>query len=318
MVRDPEATQPVSLVIVHPREVDRGDFEAISRRVREIAPCVRPTVVRDGRNRLRRIWLTRRPTMVFSTRPLRRFRPLRGRIFQGHVLGKAGEYRALEALGVPVPRWALLTERERPDLSGFGPYVVVKPDQAARGADVRIYRRGRVRWKPRRARRGVGHGNDDRIVQDFVYTGPWPVSYRVVTLFGHALLCFRIQGSRERAPLRERYAFTPEWSEGHGSVVSNGNGCDIELEIDREVIELAEKAHAAFPEIPLLGFDVVREQPGGRLYVLEVNAGGSTWHFSTPDALRLRREKGLDPYRQLDGLQVAARVLAERALATAE
>jgi hypothetical protein len=216
-----------------------------------------------------------------------------------------------------VPKWELLTERSRPDLSAFGPYVVVKPDLGGKGADVRIYRRHRVRWKPREARSGAGRGNDDRIVQDFVYTGPWPTSYRVVTLFGHALLCFRIQVSRMRAPLQGRYGFTPEWSKGRGSIVSNGRGCNIELEVDREVIDFAEKAHAAFPDIPLLGFDVVREQPSGRLYVLEVNAGGSTWHFSTQDVLRLRREKGIDPYGQLDGLQVAACVLADRALATA-
>jgi hypothetical protein len=327
---DPGARSAVSLVIVPPPEVDRADFEEIRRLVRQLAPQVRVTLLRDGRCRLPRIGWTRRPTMLFSPAPLRRLKPARGRIFQGRLLGKANEYRALEAQGIPIPRWALLTENERPDLSSFGPYVVVKPDLGGRGADVKIYRKGRVRWKPREARRGAGWGNDDRIVQEFVYTGPWPVSYRVVTLFGRALLCFRIEASHERAPLRDRYGFTPAPSGSArapggslgerlpGTIVSNGRGCDIDLRTDREVIELAENAHAAFPEIPLLGFDVVREQPSGRLYVLEANAGGSSWHFSTRDALRLRREKGLDPYTQLNGLAVAARVLAERALATAE
>jgi len=239
-------------------------------------------------------------------------------VFQGDHLGKGNECRALAALGIPVPRWSMLTDHESPDLSEFGPYVVVKPDMSGRGADVKIFRRNRVRWKPRESRRGAQSGNDDRIIQDFIYTGPWATSYRVLTLFGHAILCFRLQVSRERAPLLNRYGFTPEWSKGHGSIVSNGSGCDIDLEIDRDVIEFAEKAHAAFPDIPLLGTDVLREQPSGQLYVLEVNPGGATWHFSSPAMKRMRQKRSVDPYAQLDGLRVAARVLVDRALATAE
>ncbi|MGI9590478.1 MAG: ATP-grasp domain-containing protein [Myxococcota bacterium] len=313
-----DAADPVQLVLVPPGTVYRADFETIARIARELEPRIRPVLVSDRRHRLRRLALARRRTMVFSPSPLRRFRPLRGRVFQGEVLGKANELRALDAHGIPVPRWALLTEHERPDLSDFGTYVVVKPDMAGRGADVKLYRRDRVRWKPREARRGAWSGNDDRIVQEFIYTDPWPISYRVVTLFGHAILCLRLQTSRERAPLRERYGFTPEWSKGHGSIVSNGQGCDITLEIDRDVIEFAEKAHAAFPEIPLLGTDVVREEPSGQLYVLEVNSGGSTWHFSSGAADRLRKAGDYEPYGQLDGLRVAARVLVDRALTTAE
>ena len=49
---------------------------------------------------------------------------------------------------MPIPKWALMTKTKRPDLSNFGDYVVTKPDHGGRGAEVKIKRRGRVRWKP--------------------------------------------------------------------------------------------------------------------------------------------------------------------------
>ena len=39
---------------------------------------------------------------------------------------------------------------------------------------------------------------------------------------------------------------------------------------------------AAFPQMPLLGCDILEEQETGMLYGIEVNAGGNVWHFSSP------------------------------------
>ena len=175
------------------------------------------------------------------------------------------------------------------------------------------YRKGKVRWKPRQVE-CFSTGGADRIVQEFVYTGPWPVSYRVVTLFGEALIAYRIEADNARRPLPDRYAF----KEASGiTIVSNSKGCSILLHEDEEVIRLAERAHGAFPDLALLGVDVIREQPSGKLHVLEVNASGWTWHFSSPDGQRIRRETGGDPYAQMNGLERAARILAGRAVAFA-
>ena len=105
----------------------------------------------------------------------------------------------MEAAGIPVPRWRLLTRRHSPDVTDLGRYVVTKPDYGGAGADVRIRRAGRVRWAPSKtpvrfaSRSGV-------IAQKFVYTGPWPVSYRVCTLFGKPLYSQRAECSHERRP----------------------------------------------------------------------------------------------------------------------
>ena len=71
---------------------------------------------------------------------------------------------------------------------------------------------------------------------------------------------------------------------------------------------MAERAHAAFPDIPLLGFDIIREVPSGKLYVLEANAIGYVWNFHSRQAANY----GFSFEEQFDGARKAAYVLAEK------
>ncbi len=57
---------------------------------------------------------------------------------------------------------------------------------------------------------------------------------------------------------------------------------------------------------------MVRSASDGRLYLLEVNSLGYTWHFSSPTGRRLQESFGIDLEAQFDGRQKAARVLAEQ------
>ncbi len=246
------------------------------------------------------------PTVTVSPAPLRRLRPRRGPVFQGQHVSKSSEYRALQAAGLPVPRWTRLLPNRTPKLDGFAAYVVTKPDFGAQGAEVRIERRDTVRWTPPRTARSLDFGGpfNPRLVQEFVYTGPWPRSHRVVTLFGSVLWADRTEASHDRPPLRDRNDF-------HGqSIVSSGKGCTFELDDDPEVVALGERAHTAFPRVPLLGVDIVRDADTGELFVLEANSLGFTWHFSTPSGLAFQKQFGFDLNAQFDGRRKAARVLA--------
>jgi hypothetical protein len=246
------------------------------------------------------------PTLTVSPAPVRHFRPRRGPLLQGQLLPKSAEYRALEALGIPVPRWARLLPGQRPNLDGFGRFVVTKPDFGARGADVRVERRTTAHWSRPRTNLAEQFGGpfNPRVAQELVYTGPWPSSFRVATLFGTALWSLKIEASHARQPLRDRHSFQGQ------SVVSSGSGCSFELASDLAILALAERAHQAFPHLPLLGADLVRDAETGQLFVIELNSLGYTWHFSSPSGLRLQREFGLDLNAQLDGRRRAAQVLA--------
>jgi len=246
------------------------------------------------------------PTLSISPGPARRFRPRRGPLLQGQYLAKSAEYRALEPLGLPVPRWVRLLPGRAADLSQLGEYVVTKPDFGARGADVRVERRALVTWTPPRtdlAHRLGGRFNP-RLAQELVYTGRWPISHRVATLFGRALFAITIEASHARRPLLDRRSF-------HGqSIVSSGRGCQFTRCHDAEIIQLAERAHAAFPQLPLLGVDVLRDVDSSRLFVVELNTLGCSWHFSSPSGVRFQAEFGLDLSAQLDGRRRAAALLA--------
>jgi hypothetical protein len=297
-----------NLLLLANRGVNHApDFAKVAMYVREIDRRICPFVQIDRPSRLRRWLLSGRPTLAFSPPPLTHFHPRRGRVFQGIPLAKSEEYAALAAAGVDVPCYKLITEHDQPDCTELGPYVVVKPDRGGRGAKIRIMRSSRVRWEPQDTRI-AGH-SDSLLAQEFIYTGPWPLSYRVTTLFGQVLWSLKVEASHERAPLPGPDAFRKNPGQ---NVVSNSKGCVMSLNFDEQVIRFAEEAHRAVPHIPLLGVDVIRRLPDGKLFVVELNASGWVWHFSSPLGLRAQRKFGFSLESQFDGLRKAARILAQK------
>lgn len=304
-----------NLVLVLGPLIQRQEFELLARHVREVAPEIQTAVLDDRPMELSAIPLALDlPTLTFSPAPLRHLRPFRGAVFQGKALSKSQEYAALERAGVPVPKWEVVTPDRVPDLTEFGPYVVFKPDLSGKGADVRIMRKGRVRWRPPSTdfTNALAGLNRNWIVQDFVYTGPWPVSYRVTTLFGEPIFSLRVEADRRRRGLRHRYDF-PGIAAGAGvSIVSSGAGCVFSLSAEPRILALAGRAHQAFPTIPLLGVDVLEDVETGQLYVVEVNAVGLTWHFSSRPGRAVQQQFGIDLDAQFDGRRKAARILTEQ------
>ena len=124
------------------------------------------------------------PTLVVSPMPIKKFTPSRGRLLQGFNFPKSEQYRLLQAQGVSIADWLAIESGIRLDPANWGEYVVVKPDSAAKGAQIKIKRSGRVRHKP---------DGPDMLAQRFIYTGQWPNNYRVVTLFGKALMSWHCE-----------------------------------------------------------------------------------------------------------------------------
>jgi hypothetical protein len=84
---------------------------------------------------------------------------------------------------------------------------------------------------------------------------------------------------------------------------------------DMEVMAFARRAARAMPAIPLQGMDIVRDARTGKLYALENNSGGNTWHFSSKmfesGKKKITRDMRIAQFGAWD---IAARVLAERTL----
>ena len=134
------------------------------------------------------------PTLTVSPMPIKRFLPPRGRLCQGYEWPKGEQYDRLARLGVPVPDWERIVPGTALDPAHWGPYVVVKPELGRKGAEIFIKRTGRVRYRPPQDYPPEHPVHKAPLIaQRFVYTGQWPVNYRVVTLFGDPLLAWRCE-----------------------------------------------------------------------------------------------------------------------------
>ena len=299
-----------NLIVLLNERFETASFEKIAGIVRELDPTIHAVVVRDAAGM--DIALRQRPTLTFSPALIRHRPAQSGRVFCGYPLSKSEECTALAKAGIAVPKWVLLTEDDTPDLSGFDDYVVRKPNYGGMSAEVRIVRRDRVKWKPITTR--PAGTSLSMIVQQFVYTGVLPISYRVNTLFGRVLYSTKSRASPEHPPL-----FTPAdlkslVTQRGFTVSAAAHGGRSELCFDEEIIRLGERAHTAFPDIPLLGFDIVREMPSGKLYVLEANAIGYVWNFNSHQVANY----GFSFEEQFDGVSKAAYILTEKTQQCAE
>jgi glutathione synthase/RimK-type ligase-like ATP-grasp enzyme len=222
---------------------------------------------------------------------------------------------------VPVPRTAVLTPDLALDPALWGEFVILKPSNLAttsRGMGVRLVRTTRVRYRPPSDYPREHPGRyGPMIVQEFIDTGARISVYRALTLFGEPLY---VNLERADAPRPgpgaseaevERHPMTLQQAPSTNSFVA-----------DPDVIAVARAAYAALPEAPLQGCDILRQAGSGALYVLEVNPGGNTWHFSSDHLAADRAANGPELERQrrqqFDAFRTAARVLVERTRREAE
>jgi hypothetical protein len=296
------------LVLVSQRGLhDHADLERISRSIEREASDVRVQVVRDKSHRLHCACWALRPTLVYSAMALRHLRPLRGAVLQGSRQTKIEEMERLERAGLPVPRWRPVTrESPPPDVTDYGSYVVMKPEGGKRGADVRIMRSEKVRFLEPRTR--VAAATQRWIVQEYVHTGPWPTSQRVVTLCGVPLYATRSRADQSRKPILN----ATDFDSGGRSIVASHVGCTLEFCYDADILALAERTARAFPEIPLLGIDILRDAESGALHVIEVNSSGQCWGFSSGLGNSMQGRLGQRYESQFDAFARAARVLIEQ------
>lgn len=293
---------PHHLVLVHQQTKQAlEDYQYIAAAIERRAPDIRVFIV-DTKTLdwPAREAAARAPTLVVSPMPIKKFTVARGRVLQGFNFAKSEQYRQLVEFGIPIPGWLAIEPGVELDSETWGDYVVIKPDSAAKGAEIRIKRTGRVRHKP---------GSPELLAQRFVYTGQWPNNYRVVTLFGRALMSWHCEADHRFRPLEGRYAFRGGEAGGGITIVSNKMGSTYRLSNEADVIALAERAHTAFAGQPLLGTDIVRDVESGELFVLETNPRGDAWLMSSDTGRSIQADNGIDFAAQFGALDIAVEAL---------
>lgn len=288
-----------------------GDLEAIAQYVEEVDPRINAVVLDEGfGHRLLHSHLWRQPTLSIAMKRRGSLTLLPGRILTSKPLMKSGEYKRLADAGLPVPRWAIMAPDTVLDPDDWGPYVVEKPNYGALGAYVRIKRTARVKYKHPDQLENTHYGRrGGMLVQEFIYTGEWPQSFRVTTLLGKVILCYHQVTVGRGNPLSGRWN---HGKDGVASIVSNTKAMKVTPIIDREIISLCEQAHrSAFPDIPLLGFDVIRDADDGKLHILECHAHGPNWPFSSETGQGIQEANRVDFVSQFDAFKTCATILAE-------
>jgi hypothetical protein len=285
------------------------DFCEVARRIRERATDIAPFVF-TTRSAVRPILasasMIHRPTVSIEMDG-RRERPriLRGtRLTHGGLGGKATEFRHFDAHGLPTPKWTAIGPDTNLDPTEWGPYVVVKPSHGGRGAYVWVQKTGRVRFKaPSDFPEGHPGRRGAMIAQRFIYTGRWPVAYRVLTYFGRPVGAVRYEGRQDIPALESEHGFNES---GGRSIVASARGCIISLTDEQDVLDLASRTHMALPAVPSIGIDIIREESTATLYLMEVNMGGNSWQFTSDNGVAVQTEFSLDFYSQFNALDVIA------------
>ncbi|HEY5081735.1 MAG TPA: invasion associated locus B family protein [Bauldia sp.] len=295
-VAPPIANIERNLVLAyHPGWQSLEDLNAIARHVSDIDSTIRTFIVpTTHRNPVTRKHAAQRPALIVSPGQMRVFRPLRGNVYQGGSIAKVEQVRPLEKAGVPVPRTEILTPDLRLDPQTWGEFVILKPTDIAtssRGLGIQLMRTNRVRYIPPDQYPSRHPGRyGPMIVQQFVDTGEYFMAHRVLTFFGEPLYMQINRVHDKRVDLRATDAEIEAAPIATQAVDDSKQ--DRVLSAEPEVIALARAAHAALPGLPLKGTDVLREASSGKLYVIEMNCGGNTWHFSSRHLAELRAMLG--------------------------
>jgi hypothetical protein len=308
-----------NLVLVNrPGSQDVADFIRIRELIGERAPDIETFIARwDHPGSVTRRQAARRPSLVFSPTPLSSFLPMSGKIYCGRNISKLEQARRLQSAGIATPETVPYGSDTELDLSKWGELTVLKPDTGGGGKGIEVIRTkslGKARLQGKE-----GEFGRRMIAQPYIDTGPYPAKYRLLAIFGRPLYC-ELQASVAKAPpvdpessvpiegLITSQASSPATAGTRRTTVSN----------EPDVLAFAPIAAAAFSEIPLLGLDIIREAATGKLYVLEVNPLGYTWHLSSKLGKIAQRRLQIDRYSQFDALSVAADSLIERTRAEAQ
>jgi len=288
-----------------------SDFEEIARLIRASDPAIEVQLHWGDEAELRPG--PPKPTMIVSLRHLHAPLAVPGRVFACSPVRKTEQDEAYRQHWIPTPRtlpffWGIdLNPRE------WGPFVVIKPLNPA------LTSRGGAVWFPtaslgslRREHFTADHPIQKHkfIVQSFIDTGRHPRQYRVLCLFGTPLYVMLLELKKPRPPVTASFAEIIS-----SNIATNAGVPKTRVLVEEpEIAAFARQVSFALPDVPLQGVDVLREARTGKLYALESNPGGNTWHFSSAFGELLREEVG-DGRRKLlaqyNALPLAAKTLAE-------
>jgi hypothetical protein len=278
-----------NLIIVHRGPEYEPDFKEIAKKIGAIdKDIVIYALANHSTAQLPSMaWIW--PTLVVAFSSEFRLQIKRGSVLKNLQVEKFAQYKVFREAGIPTPATLPFQFRTMLDPLLFGEFALIKPmdlEMTSKGLGVQLFRRHRLeRMQPMDfpSDHPIHTAREGYLVQKFIDTGPHPSFHRVQTFFGKVIYSWHSTLQEPRCGLD-----APDEEIERTVIASQGGEKDRKLVKEPDIIALAEKVGAAFPSIPLLAIDILREEGTGRLYVLECNPGGNTWHFSSKIGEKLR------------------------------
>lgn len=305
-----------NLILIHRGPEYEKDFDEIATKVNQLDRSITVYHLPAGLDTELPIAAWQNPTLTVALTSKFRIPIKRGPILKNFAISKLAQQEIFRKNGIATPPATPFRFGMKLDPILFGDFVILKPADlslTSNGQGIHVFRRTRTEnltitsFPPshpiRRTRQGY-------IVQRFVDTGLYPLSYRATTFLGEVMTLERFEGEEATPSLKapdeeiERANFAPK-DKRHFSFSD-----------DPQVMTFARQIAAAFPNIPLLGIDIIKST-SQKLYVLEVNAGGNTWHYSSKmwaDDRKKNPEYYMNMRTQFGAFDIAARRLTETTL----
>ena len=244
--------------------------------------------------------------------------PKRGPYFFNHAINKFQQIEAMKRSKIRVPNSKVYVATDIYSESDWGDYVIVKSGRIAGSSDGETAHLTPTRYlsAPEKLDEPVRSllRNSDTIIQEFIPTGKNPTAHRIPTLLGRPLYHFKTQSTwvlPQLDPLIPKTHIFDSNREDDDDKIARV----CSLISDPQALALAQKIAKEFANVPLLGIDLVKSERTGDYYALEVNAGGNTWHFSSPmesdNRNQVSREERIN---QFGAWTISAQVLIEKTL----
>lgn len=262
---------------------------AIAREVVKSAPDITVHIVRPGGTAADLpAWKWELPALTVGLGRSSGFVPRRGPMLHNRPVKKLDQYHRFAACGIPSPYTERFVFGRSCCEQRFGSHAVLKPlplDLTSSMGNMMLCETRRLHLL-----RPDGFAPDHflrrapALVQRFIDTGTRPEYFRVLTLLGEPILWMRVKSAAEQADLSsgayhvEKAIIDPRSTY---AAATEGFSELIEFVVPEDVSRFAREVCRAFPDIPLQACDIVREAATGTLHILEINAGGNTWDFSS-------------------------------------
>ena len=294
-----------NLILVHRGAEYEQDFEEIAARITALDRNIVVYHLSAGFRGSMPAAAWQHPTLTVSLAATFALPVERGPILACRAIEKLDQQQVFRLGGIPTPPAAPFHFGMKLDPILFGDFVILKPMDLklnSTGEGIQLFRRKRAEQLTR-ADFPRGHlihkDKKGYLVQRFVDTGERISAHRVTTFFGVPILAIHMRSNVARAPLASEDQLLERIP-----VASNAIDDKLRfLHADPDMEDMARKVHALFPDVPLLGVDLLREAGTGRIFVTECNAGGNTWHFSSKGGEFLRGWFGGNPRVPLESAQ---------------